>query len=174
MTANLGLMAAIETETKPAPKQIDALIASFAAAQSNAAEWAACAKVRADKAGEIKVHLTAMVETWGGRHTEKSKRLVGLHNTATTTTATRVSIVDEAVEKLRNYLGTTETPDLAEEFFVEHISYSLVSGPDEKLKTLTMGARLRTKIAGMLKSCFEIKTSAPSLKVDVPELKSAA
>jgi hypothetical protein len=161
-------------EVQPTPKQVDALIAEYAAAQSKAAELGAVAKLSSDAAGEIKVRLTVMVERWGGRHTEKSRRLTGLHNTATTTTATRVSIDDAAVETLRRYLGTTETPELAGEFFVAHTSYSLVSGPDEKLKTLTMGARLRTKITGMLKGCFQIKTNAPSLKVDCVEPATAA
>ncbi len=158
----------------PTPKQVDELIAEFAAAQSNARMMAAVAATAADTAGDIKVRLTAMVEQWGGRHTEKSKRLTGLHNTATTTTATKVSIDDAAVEKLRGYLSTTEMPELAEQFFVAHTSYSLVSGPDEKLKSLTMGARLRTKLTGMIKSCFSIKTNTPSLKVELAELKPAA
>jgi hypothetical protein len=46
-----------------------------------------------------------------------------------------------------------------------------VSGPDAKLKTLTVGDRLRTKITGMLKGCFDIKTATPSLKVELPETK---
>ncbi len=156
---------------QPTPKQIDDLIAEYAAAKSNAQMMAAVAASAADEAGEIKERLTAMVEQWGRRHTEKSRRLFGLRNTATTTTATRVSIDDAAVEKLRAYLGTTETPRLAEEFFVAHTSYSLVSGPDEKLRSLNVGGRLRTKITAMLKSCFEIKTTAPSLKVELAELK---
>jgi len=160
------------TELAPTPKAIDQLIAEYALAQSEAVAMGAVAKLKSDAAGEIKIRLTAMVERWGGRHTEKSKRLTGLQNTATTTTATRVSIDDAAVEKLRFYLGTTETPELAEEFFSAHTSYSLVSGPTEKLATLTMGARLRGKISGMLKCCFDIKTSTPSLKVDVAELKA--
>ena len=159
-------------ETAPTAKQIDALIAKYSAAQTSADALAATARISGAAAGEIKVELTAMVEKWGGRHTEKSKRLAGLHNFATTTTATRVSIDDAAVEKLRGYLSTSETPELAQEFFAAHTSYSLVSGPDEKLKSLTMGARLRTKITSMLKGCFQIKTFAPSLKVELAELKA--
>jgi len=157
----------------PAPKQIDKLIAEYAAAQTEVAATAAVAKVASDAAGLIKIQLTAMVETWGARHTEKSKRLEGNHNTATTTTGTTTTIDAEAVEKLRSYLGATKTPELAEEFFLAHTSYSLVSGPDEKLKTLTMGTRLRTKITGLLKGCFKIKPNTPSLKVVLAELKSA-
>jgi hypothetical protein len=160
-----------EIELAPTAKQIDALIAKYDAAQSDAARSQAVTNEFSTAAGEIKVELTAMVEKWGGRHTEKSKRLTGLHNFATTTTATRVSIVAAAVEKLRGYLGTTERPELAEEFFEEHTTYSLVSGPAEKLKSLTMGARLRTKITLMLGACFEIKTFSPSLKVELADLK---
>lgn len=164
----------IETapETAPAPKQIDKLIAQYAEALLEAASTGQAAKVSSDAAGAIKIRLTEMVEKWGRRHTEKSKRLEGHHNTATTTTSTKTSIDDAAVEKLRVYLGTTETPELAEEFFLAHTSYSLVSGPDEKLKTLTMGGRLRTKITGMLKGCFKIKPNTPSLKVELAELKT--
>ena len=159
--------------TQPTPKEIDALIAEYAAAQGIALEMGAMAKEASDTAGGIKVRLTAMVETWGGRHTAKSKRLAGLHNTATTTTATRVSVDDAAVEAMRTFLSTTEQPELAEQFFVSHTSYSLVAGPDEKLKSLTMGGRLRAKIRSLLKNCFEIKTNTPSLKIEMAELKTA-
>ncbi len=163
--------------TVPTPKQIDDLIAEYAAAKGLADTLAEPAKKASDAAGEIKLQLTEMVEAWGARHTEKSKRLIGLRNTATTTTATRVTIVDAAVDKLRAYLETTETPELAAEFFVPHVSYSLVSGtggPAEKLKSLTVPQRLRKKIATMIQRCFEVKTSAPSLKVELAEVTDAA
>jgi hypothetical protein len=161
----------IEPETRPTPQQIDQLIAKYAEAQAEAASYSATAKIAGDAAGEIKIRLTAMTEKWGGRHTEKSKRLAGLHNTATTTTGTLVSVVADKVEKLRVYLGTTKTPELAGEFFVEHTTYSLLKGPGEKLKTLVMGTRLRTKITGMIAACFDIKTKTPSLKVELAELE---
>lgn len=164
----------IAPETAPTPKQIDKLIAEYAAAQSNVVAMATASLIPIAEAVELKLKLTAMVEKWGGRFTDKSKRLEGLHNTATTTTGTLVSIDDEAVEKLRCYLLLTEIPGLAQEFFTAHTSYSLVSGPDEKLKTLTIATRLRTKITGMLKDCFKITTKKPSLKVDLPKLKPAA
>jgi hypothetical protein len=161
-------------ELAPTPKEIDKRIAEYSAA---AAEAAALYEV-ADKSGAaalvFKAGLTALVEKWGGRHTEKSKRLQGLHHKATTTTGTLVSIDAAAVEKLRVYLGTTETPELAGEFFTAHTSYNLVKGPDKKLESLTMGARLRTKIKAMLKGCFEIKTKTASLTIEMAELKPAA
>jgi hypothetical protein len=171
---DISTRAELAPEAAPTPKAIDELIAEYADAKSKVDAAAAAAKITSDAAGEIKDRLTAMVEKWGARHTEKSKRLAGQHNTATTTTATRVSIVDEAVEKMRGYLASSKTPELAGEFFEAHTSYSLVSGPAEKLKTLTMGVRLRRKVTEMLQACFEIKTNAPSLKVELAELKPAA
>jgi len=161
-------------ETAPTPKQIDALIAKYSAAQTRADALAATARILGAAAGEIKVELTAMVEKWGGRHTDKSKRLEGIHNTATTTTGTLTWIDAAAVEKLRLYLGKTETPTLAKEFFEEHTTYNMVKGPAGKLKTLTMGARLRTKLTAKIGLCFKIDTKAPSLKVELAELKPAA
>jgi hypothetical protein len=161
-------------ELAPTPGQIDELIAKYSAARSDAEALYTVADVSGAASLEIKVRLTALVEKWGSQYTEKSKRVIGLHHKATTTTGTRVSIVDEAVEKLRAYLGTTKTPGLASEFFREHTSYSLVKGPTEKLATLTMGARLRAKITLMLGCCFKIDTNAPSLKIELAELKPAA
>lgn len=150
----------------PTPKQIDALIDEFAKAQSVAMATAAIAKTDSAAAGEIKVRLTAMVEAHGFRHTEKSKRLIGLHNTATTTTATRVSVDDGAVEELRTYLGKQDIPQLSERFFVAHTTYSLVSGPQDVLKTLSLGKRIHEKISSLLGLCFQIKTNTPSLKIE--------
>jgi hypothetical protein len=162
-----------KSETAPTLKQIDKLIAEYKWAQDDVAATAAVAKTSSEAAAVIKVELTAMVEQYGARHTEKSKKLAGLHNSAITTTATRVSIDDAKVEELREYLVTTERPELAEQLFSAHTSYALVSSPDEKLKTLTVGASLRAKMTRMIKACFEIKTGTPSLKVELAPLKSA-
>ena len=163
-----------EIELAPTPRQIDALIAKYSDARTRDDALDATARILGAAAGEIKVELTAMVEKWGGRHTDKSKRLEGIHNTATTTTGTLTWIDAAAVEKLRLYLGKTETPTLAKEFFEEHTTYNMVKGPAGKLKTLTMGARLRTKLTAMIGLCFKIYTKAPSLKVELAELKPAA
>lgn len=161
-------------ETKPTPTQIDRLIAQYAEARSKAQAMVTIGAAATDIANEIKVELTAMVEKWGSRHTEKSRRLGGLSHIATTTTGTLVEIDDAAVEVLRLYLGGTETPRLAEEFFVSHTSYSLVASPDEKLKSLHCGVRLKTKITGLLKACFNVKTKTPSLKVELAEFLEPA
>jgi hypothetical protein len=123
-------------------------------------------KMKSAAADEIKAELVTLVETFGFRHTEKSKRLAGDHSHATTTTATRVSIDDAAVETFRSYLADRELTEISGRFFVEHVSYSLVEGPQEVLKTLSLGKKIRDKVASLLGLCFQIKTNAPSLKVE--------
>jgi hypothetical protein len=150
----------------PTPAQVDALVSEYAKAQGEATAAATAAKVAQGLANEVKDRLVAMVELHGFRHTEKSKRLAGLHNTATTTTATRVSVDDAAVGAFRSYLEDHELAELSGRFFVEHVSYSLVEGPQEVLKRISVGKRIREKIASLLGLCFQIKTNAPSLKIE--------
>jgi hypothetical protein len=149
----------------PTRTQVDTLVKRYADAKSEADSIAAVAKMKNAAADEIKVELVAMVETFGFRHTEKSKRLAGDHNLATTTTATKVSIDDDAVEKFRTYLGDRKLTELAGRFFVAHTSYSLVEGPNDVLKTLSLGTRIRDKVASLIGLCFKIKTNAPSLTI---------
>jgi hypothetical protein len=153
----------------PSAKEVDKLVEEFAAAQLVASTAGEAFRAANELAGEVKARLVAMVEAHGFRHTEKSKRLAGLHTTATTTTATRVSIDDAAVEHFRGYLAACEFPELAKQFFVAHTSYSLVQGPGEVLKGLELAKRVRTKIAALVGLCFQVKTNAPSLKIDVAE-----
>lgn len=155
-----------ETLKAPTPTQVDALVKRYADAKGEADAIGAAAKMKSAAADEIKAELVTMVETFGARHTEKSKRLKGLHNTATTTKATRVSIDDAAVETFRGYLAERELTEISGRFFVEHVSYSLVEGPQEVLKTLSLAKRIREKVATLLGLCFQIKTNAPSLKIE--------
>ncbi len=156
-----------ETEVKrPSAKEIDALIAKYAEAQGELQSADAEKKAKSEAADQLKAKLVAMVEAFGERHTEKSKRLAGAHNTATTTTGTLVQIDDAAVDKLKAALETAEVPQLREKFFSEKITYQLVQGPEDVLRTIELPARLRTRISGLLKGCFRIATRAPSLKVE--------
>lgn len=158
----------------PTKKKIDELVNEYAKAQNEATAAKTAASVAAGLADAVKVRLVAMVETFGVRHTEKSKRLYGLHNFATTTTGTRTSIDDEAVETLRTYLQKEDLLEISGRFFVAHTTYSLVDGPQEVLKTLSLGTRIRNKISSLLGQCFQIKTNAPSLKVETVEPESPA
>lgn len=156
-----------ETGKAPTPRAIDALIAEYAQAQEIAIAAGAEAKAKTAIADAVKVRLTAMVEEYGARHTDKSKRLAGLHNTATTTTATRVSVDAGAVDAFKSYLDQAEMPELVDRFFSTRVTYSLVEGPADVLKTLSLGKRVHTKISSLLGLCFQVKTNTPSLKVEV-------
>jgi hypothetical protein len=155
-----------ETVKAPTPAQVDALVNEYAQAQSDAAAAATAAAVAAGLSDEVKQRLVAMVKTFGFRHTEKSLRLAGNHNRATITTGTRTTVDAAAVEKFRTYLGKQELTEISGRFFVEHVSYSLVEGPQEVLKTLSLGKRIRDKAASLIALCFQIKTNAPSLKIE--------
>ena len=65
-------------------------------------------------------------------------------------------------------------PGLVERFFRAHTTYSLVSGPDEVLRQLDLPARVRTKMTAVLKACFEIRTTGPSLKVEIVKVEKPA
>lgn len=150
----------------PTPVQVDALIDQYAKLKDDADAAATVARVAGSLADEVKVRLVTMVEAFGSRHTEKSKRLAGIRNTATTTTATRTSVDDAAVENFRSYLDSRELTEVSGRFFVAQTTYSLVQAPAEVLKTLSLGKKIREKMESLIGLCFKIKTNAPSLKVE--------
>jgi hypothetical protein len=177
--------------TPPTHKQIDALILEYAAASADfqssgnvkrlAGESAAELGVRLaawDDANDstqaaaqlvvldVKARLVAMVAAHGARHAEKSMRLSGDHNQATVTRGTQAEIQPDGVAELKAYLDKIKIPDITKMFFTERISYSLVAGPAEVLKTLTLGSRTRIKMTALVASCFKIKSNAPALKIE--------
>jgi hypothetical protein len=160
--------AVVETDPvlAPTPSQIDALVREYAAAAA-AVAFATGMLGTANKAqSEIKGRLIATVESFGFRHTEKSKRLLGAHSIATTTTGTYVSVDTAAVTAFKAYLDKTYEPDLVARFFSSHMSYSLVDGPADVLRTMDLGKRAAAKIASLVALCFNISTKSPSLKVE--------
>jgi hypothetical protein len=187
----------------PTLKQIDALILEHAAAQAEllsggaikqlpgesaaelevrlkawqktAAETRAAATAKAD---EVKERLVATIKAYGVKHAEKSMRLSGEHNRATGTWGTRVETVTAGVSNLKEALGKSKIPGISEMFFTEHITYQLVASPAEVLKTIKLTQRMREKINSLIALCFEVKTNAPSLKVEAvaaakPTVKAA-
>lgn len=151
----------------PTPKQIDELANEYAAAQAIVNEHETQLKAAKATQDEIKGRLIAMVQTFGGKHAEKSLRLVGLHSTNTITIGTQVTVDPTAVEGFRTYLNNQAIPGLSGRFFTEHTTYSLISGPTDVLATLDLGARIRTKMSSLLGLCFKITTKNPSLKVEI-------
>jgi hypothetical protein len=162
---------ATETEVKtpqapPTPHEVDMLVREYAAAAAAVAFAMGMLKIANEAQSEIKIRLVDQVEAFGQRHTEKSKRLTGIHSTATTTTGTRLSTDSAAVETFKEYLQKSEVPNLFGRFFSAHTTYSLVDGPGDVAKTLDLGSRMRTKIAQLTALCFRVTTNAPSLKVE--------
>jgi hypothetical protein len=191
MTSDTSTQAAPTPTLAPTPKQIDALILEHTAAQAylqsggkieklpgeSAAGIAMRLKAHllaevefkksaSEVANEVKARLTAMVETWGVRHSEKTMRIEGIHNIAKNTTGTRVVVDGDAVENVKIYLDALEMPDLVEKFFTQHISYSMVKGPAAVLKTLTLAARIRARLTKLLKLTSDVVTNAPYLTIE--------
>lgn len=161
------MTAKLETVPKaPTPAQVDALVKKYSDAKENSDAAKAAASVMSAVTEEAKAELVMVVESFGFRHTEKSKRLNGLHSIATTTTGTRTTIDDAAVETFREYLAKKELVELSGRFFVAHTTYSLVEGPSQVLMTLSLGKKMREKIDSLIHLCFKIMTNAPSLKVE--------
>jgi hypothetical protein len=166
-------MPKVEEMKPPTPKEVDALIAEYADAQQIVAATRAAASVAQESADRVKTRLVEMVETFGRRHTEKSKRIEGIHNKATTTTATCVVTDAVAIEKLHEYVEQQDLVELEGKLFVKQVSYALVGSPDEVLRMMSFTARIRTRLTALVKSCFKITTRAPSLKIDVARVADA-
>jgi hypothetical protein len=160
------LLSGVVDTVAPTPAQIDAAVREYAASAA-AVAFATGMLDTANKAQrEIKARLISMCESFGFRHTEKSKRLLGAHSIVTTTIGTMLSVNGTAVTELKNYLDASDVPQLTERFFSAHTSYSLVDGPADVLRTLDLGKRMATKIASLVGLCWNVTTKAPSLKVE--------
>lgn len=155
------------TETAPTAARVDALVRKYSEAQAVAKGYAEEMRAANEKAEAIKAELVELVQAHGRRHTEKSKVLLGVHSRAMVTVGTRIVLDPEAVETFRGYLIEKEMTELAGRFFSTHVSYQLVDGPQEVLGTLKLGARIRNKMKSLLGLCWQVKTNAPSLKVEL-------
>jgi hypothetical protein len=167
-------MSEVKEMPRPTPKAIDDLIFKYSVLQTAAIAAGKTAKKATEDADLVKADIIVMVQSFGVKHAEKSKRLVGRNNTATITTGTMLSVDDTAVNTFKAYLDKSELPDISQQFFSENITYQLVDAPAEVLKKLDLGTKIRNKITTLLGACFQIKTKAPSLKVDVVEPEKAA
>jgi hypothetical protein len=163
------LAAELTAAVAPTPKEVDKLIVEYAAAQKVMLSAQTVSSVAAGAANKLKAQLTVMVETYGVRHTECSKRLEGIHGRATTTTGKTLSTDSTAVDTFKTYLDSSHMPDLVERFFTTHTSYSLVAAPDDVLKTLSLGTRIRDKMTSLLALCNKVGLRSPSLKVEYVE-----
>lgn len=129
------------------------------------------AKADLDHARE---HLILMVEKFGHRppHAEQSKRLHGTRNTATATTGTTVVVNESAVFDLELYL--TGLPAVFARLFCRQTKHTLVEGAHDVLKEIELPRRKHEKILSLFGKCIEIKTKAPSLKIEIIKAEKPA
>jgi hypothetical protein len=158
----------------PTPAQIDALIGEYAEAQQAAIAMKTAQQVAQEAADRIKVRLVEWVETFGRKHTEKSKRLDGIHNKATTTTAVTTTTDPQAIDTLHQYLEKQELVELEGALFQKHVTYTLVASPREVLAKVSLAGRIRAKLTALVDHCFRTTTKAPSLKIEVAEISTPA
>ncbi|MFP5268477.1 MAG: hypothetical protein ACLGQU_14080 [Acidobacteriota bacterium] len=151
----------------PAPRQIDALIEEYAALQSSLLQQRDVQRSLQEKCDERKAKLLEWIEAYGVHHTGKSCRLHGLHHSAVATTATLVQVDEAACDAFRGYLEKTLPEGAAERFFTRQVSYHIVKGPDEVLRTLELPARIRNRVSELVRACFRVTAKAPSLRVDL-------
>lgn len=158
-----------QTSVMPKPQVIDDLIFRYSVLKA-AVDAAGVVKSKAEAdMNVLKAEVIALVQSFGAKHAEKSKRLKGQRNTATISTGSTTSLVDAAVEKFRRFLVGLAMPGVYKLFFTETTTYQLVASPGEVLSGLDVPTAIRTKLKGLLALCFEITSKAPSLKVDVAE-----
>lgn len=158
-------------DSAPAPRQIDALIEAYASLQSALLEQRAVQRELQEQCDERKAELLELIEAYGVEHTGKSRRLQGLHHSAMATVGTLVQVDDQACESFRGYLEKTLPGGIAERFFSRHVTYQIVKGPDEVLRSLELPARVRNKVSELVRACFRVTAKAPSLRVDLADIE---
>lgn len=155
----------------PSARQIDALIEEYAALQSALLKERATQRTIQEKCDERKAELLEVIEGFGVDHTEKSRRIQGLHHSAMATVGTLVQVDDAACESFREYLERTLPGEVAEKFFCRHVSYQIVKGPDEVLRSLDLPTRVRNKVSELVRACFRVTAKAPSLRVELADVE---
>lgn len=153
---------------RPSGKEFDALVTQYAGLQATAQEAAKAASEKKAAADAVKDEIVAIVKLFGVKHAEASLKMKGDRCTATVTTGRMTKVNDAEVDRLRNYLGTVPVEGISEQFFTATTTYNLVASPAEVVDRLSLPAKIRAKIRGLVGLCFEVVTKAPSLKVDVP------
>lgn len=162
------------TETKaPSAKKIDELIEEYSQLQTAILAQKATTSSLQEQSETRKQALLDLIEQHGFSHTEKSKRIKGVHHMATATTATLVQVDDDACDRFRTFLAEKVDAKLTDRFFSQRVTYQLVSGPGDVLRTLELPARMRLKLTELVQACIRVTTKAPSLKVDVAEVAKA-
>lgn len=145
----------------PTPDEIDAEIAFY----QHAVE---CVKAAEKIADHCKANLVLLADTYGKQpgKAEQSLRLAGRRNAVTITRGTTITVNEPAIDDLKKYLG-----DLGMQIFgllfKEQTKHVLVEGARELLKKLSLPRRTEEKVLSLFGRCFDVKSKAPAVKVEV-------
>jgi hypothetical protein len=144
----------------PTAEQIDRHIADYQQRKAEAEK----AQEFVDDAKKILVFLA---DHFGHRpaHAEQSLRLQGLRNAAVVTRSTTVVVDESAVIELQK--ETLDIPAIFPRLFAVRIKHTLIEGARDVLKALDLPRRKHEKVLALFGKCFDVKTNAPSLKVEV-------
>ena len=106
-------------------------------------------------------------------HAEQSKRLLGRRNVATITTGTTTTVNEDAVDELKQYLGSTHR-SIFESLFATETKRKLIDGARNVLSAIALPKRAHEKVLSLFGRCFDIKPKSPSLKVEVIKAEKPA
>lgn len=143
------------------PDEIDAEIIFYQQALE-------CAKAAKDSADKYRDKLVELADRYGARpaHAEQSLRLAGRRNTVTVTRGTTVTVNEPAVAELETYLNTAG-PHVFSQLFATQTKHTLIEGARDLLKKLTLPRRTEEKVLSLFGRCIDLKTKAPTVKVEV-------
>jgi len=144
----------------PSPEQIDSYIAQYEYAKKVLDEAREAAETEKDK-------LVFLADNFGHRpaHAEQSLRLQGLRNAAVVTRSTTVVVDEAAVIELQK--ETCDIPAIFPRLFAARTKHTLIEGARDVLKALDLPRRKHERVLALFGKCFDVKTNAPGLKVEV-------
>jgi hypothetical protein len=155
----------------PTPDEIDSAILFY----KNAKACFAAAKKTMEAEQET---LVKLVDKYGHRPAgaEQSIRMAGRRNTVTITRGTTVTVDEQAVEVLDNYLGPLliGASRIFDRLFAKQTTHKLLKGASEFLKEVDFPQRTEEKILSLFGRCIDVKTNAPSVKVKVIKAEKPA
>jgi hypothetical protein len=99
-------------------------------------------------------------------HAEQSIRLAGRRNTLTITRGTTVTVNEQSVAALEEYLEK-ESYSFFPQLFAKQVKHTLVEGARDLLKRMGLPRRAEEKVLSLFGRCIDLKPKSPSVKIEV-------
>lgn len=149
-----------EVLVPPSAEQIDGYIAQYEYAKKASDEAKAALDIEKDK-------LVFLADHFGhpAPGADQSIRLAGLRNAARITRGSSVVIDEPAVLELQK--ATKSLPALFACLFSSQTTHKLLKDARKALLAVQVPQRRHEKLLAMFGKCFDVKTNAPSVKVEV-------